>query len=61
VNRFQRDFNTLGNQVAATVRIVWFDSEGKRFDGTGGRPDLTNEFELQIVDEELATTVNECA
>jgi hypothetical protein len=43
------------------LTIGWFDSEGKRFDGSNGRPDLTNEIELQIIDRELATTENECA
>jgi hypothetical protein len=46
------------------MSLVWYDSEGKPFDGNNGRPDLTNTFNLEIRDKELETedpADNKCA
>jgi hypothetical protein len=44
------------------MSLLWYDSEGKPFDGTNGRPNLVNDFTLEIRDKVLEeTTVNECA
>jgi hypothetical protein len=53
VSRFQSKFATLDTTISTTMSLVWYDSEGKPFDGNNGRPDLTNAFTLEIRDKEL--------
>jgi hypothetical protein len=62
VRVFQSKFSTGDAKITPTMSLVWFDSEGKAFDGTNGRPDLTNEFSLEITDKQLEeATENPCA